>query len=203
MKKEEILEEEKHECDDCHCDEGHECDDCHCEDEDCCDEGCCEDGCCDEEEGCCGDKEILLDKIQELEEKLLRNQADTINYRKRKDEEMMKFVKYANEGLVIEILPLLDNFERALSMDDSKMDDEVSKFLKGFKMIHDNFVSTLTKFSVKEINGINKPFDPIYHEAVLKEAVDGVEPGMVTQVLQKGYLLNDKVIRPAMVKVSE
>ena len=83
------------------------------------------------------------------------------------------------------------------------MDDEVSKFLSGFKMIYCNFVSVLEKNGVKAIDGANKPFDPTYHQAIMTEKRDGVEPEMVLEVLQKGYLLKDKVIRPAMVKVSE
>ena len=78
-------------------------------------------------------------------------------------------------------------------------DDE---FFKGFKMIYCNLISVLEKNQVKAIDGNNKPFDPTYHEAVLTEHKDGVEEGMVLEVMQKGYLLKDKVIRPAMVKVS-
>ena len=124
-------------------------------------------------------------------------------YRKRKEEEMSKMLKYSNEDLVKEILPIVDNFERAINMDDDNLEDEVSKFLSGFKMIYCKLISTLEKYEVKAIDGNNKPFDPTYHQAVMTESKEGVEPGMVLEVLQKGYLLKDKVIRPAMVKVSE
>ena len=70
-------------------------------------------------------------------------------------------------------------------------------------MIYGNIISVMNKFGVKAIDGNNKPFDPTYHQAVLTEHAEGTEPGMVLDVLQKGYLLKDKVIRPAMVKVSE
>lgn len=181
---------------------------------------CCEEKGCHEEEvevQCCSSESCdcnseveettegyqnLNDKVNELEDKLLRQQADSINYRKRKDEEVSRLLKYANEDLVLEILPILDNFERAIDMDDDNLDDEVSRFLEGFKMIYDNFKTTLEKFEIKEINGSNKPFDPTYHQAMLTEKVENLESGMVIEVLQKGYLLNDKVIRPAMVKVS-
>ncbi len=149
------------------------------------------------------DKKELLDKIKDLEEKSLRSQAELVNYRKRKDDELTRMLKYANEDLVMEILPLLDNFERAIDMDDDNLDDEVSKFLAGFKMIYVNFKNTLEKFEIIAIDGRNKPFDPKYHQAVMTDKVEGMEPGMVVDVLQKGYLLKDKVIRPAMVKVSE
>lgn len=144
-----------------------------------------------------------LKKIKDLQEALLRTQADNVNYRKRKDEEVAKRLEYANEDLVKEILPVVDNFERAISLDDDNLDDELSKFLQGFKMIYCHLVDILNKYDVKAIDGANKPFDPKYHQAVLTEKVDGMESGMVIEVMQKGYLFKDKVIRPAMVKVSE
>lgn len=138
-----------------------------------------------------------------LEETILREKAEAINYRKRKDEETAKKLQYANEDLVKEILPSLDNLERAIQMDDDNLEDEVSKFLSGIKMIYCHMVETLEKYGVKAIDGSQKPFDGVYHQAVLTEHVEGVEAGMVIEVLQKGYLLQDKVIRHAMVKVSE
>lgn len=145
----------------------------------------------------------LEDKVKALEEQNLRTNAELINYRKRKDEEMSKMLKYSSEDIVREILPIVDNFERAISMDDDNLEDEVSKFLSGFKMIYCKLVSILEKNGVKAIDGANKSFDPTYHQAVMTEPKEGVEAGMVIEVLQKGYLLKDKVIRPAMVKVSE
>lgn len=142
-------------------------------------------------------------KIKELEEQNLRSHAELINYRKRKDEEISKMLKYSSEDIVKELLPIVDNFERAINMDDDNLEDEVSKFLAGFKMIYCKTIAILEKNGVKAIDGGNKPFDPTYHQAVMTEAREGVESGMVLEVLQKGYLLKDKVIRPAMVKVSE
>ena len=125
-----------------------------------------------------------------------------INYRKRKDEEIIRMLKYSAEDIVRELLPVVDNFERAIKMDDNNLEDELSKFLEGFKMIYCNLVSILEKNEVKQIDGNNKPFDPTYHQAVMTEASDK-EKDIVLEVLQKGYLYKDKVIRPAMVKVSE
>lgn len=142
-------------------------------------------------------------RIKELEDSLLRSKAEFINYRKRLEEEQSRLLKYCNEDLIKEVLPILDNFERAIKMDDTNLDDEVSKFLSGFKMIYCNLVNILKSYGVIEIDGNNKPFDPTYHEAIMTEKRDGVEEGMVLEVLQKGYILKDKVIRPAMVKVSE
>ena len=132
-----------------------------------------------------------------------RTKADLINYRKRKDDEVSRLLKYSSEDIVKELLPIIDNFERAIKMDDDNLQDDVSKFLSGFKMIYCKMVSILEKNGVKAIDGANKPFDPTYHQAVMTEARENVESGMVIEVLQKGYLLKDKVIRPAMVKVSE
>ena len=142
-------------------------------------------------------------RIKELEDELLRSKAEFINYRKRLEDEQVRLLKFCNEDLIKETLPILDNFERAISMDDTNLDDEVSKFLSGFKMIYCNFVNVLKNYGVIEIDGNNKPFYPVYHEAIMTEKRDGVEAGMVLEVLQKGYILKGKVIRPAMVKVSE
>lgn len=146
--------------------------------------------------------EEALTLINDLNDKLLREKAEQINYRRRKDEEVTRMLKYANEDLVMEMLPIIDNFESAIKMDDQNLEDEVSKFLQGFKMIYCNLVSILEKFDAKPIDGNNKPFDPAYHQAVMTEKSD-MEPGMIIEVLRKGYILKDKVLRPAMVKVSE
>lgn len=141
-------------------------------------------------------------KISELEDKLIRQNADMVNYRKRKEEEVNRMLKFCNEDLIKDILPILDNFERAISME-SGLTEEEKKFLDGFKMVYANLQGVMEKYDVKMIDGSNKPFDPVYHNAILLEKREGVEPGMVVEILQKGYLLKEKVIRAAMVKVSE
>lgn len=201
-------------CDDeCNCTEEENCGcmgECNCGDECSCGETCE----CDHESCECDSKkdkkrkskkDQIKDaesKIKELEDKLLREKAELINYRRRKDEEVSRLLKYSNEELVLELLPLIDNFESAIKMDDTNLEDEVSKFLQGFKMIYANLLSTFEKFDIRPIDGVNKPFDPTYHQAVMTEKCDK-ESGIVIDVLRKGYLLKDKVIRPAMVKVSE
>lgn len=147
--------------------------------------------------------EEALNKIKELEEEVLKAKADNINYRKRKDEEVRKMLEYANEDIVKDILPSIDNFERAIDLDDENLDDELSKFLAGFKMIYCHLNSVLEKYDVKVIDDKGKEFNPKLHQAVLTEKVEGMESGLVVEVMQKGYILKDKVIRPAMVKVSE
>ena len=147
--------------------------------------------------------ENLKQEIKKKEEDVLVAKADLINYRKRKDEEVVRMLKFCNEDLIKQILPILDNFERAIKLDDNNLDDEVSKFLEGFKMIYCNMQNVMNSFEVKPVDSVNVAFDPVYHNAILMEKVEGVESGMVVEVLQKGYIYKDKVIRPAMVKVSE
>ena len=114
------------------------------------------------------------------------------------------YLKYANESLVDDLLPIVDNFERAIKMDTSdETSDEVSKFLEGFKMIYGNLISVLNKIEVKEIEASGVEFDPNFHQAVLTEKDENKPSGVVLEVLQKGYIYKDKVIRPAMVKVNE
>lgn len=146
---------------------------------------------------------ILDNRKKELEEKILMLSADNVNYRKRKDEEVARLLKFCNEDIIKDLLPVSDNFERALTLAEEKTEPEFVKFNEGYKMVYCSIQNILEKFGVKAIDGANKPFDPIYHNAVMMEEKEGVEPGMVIEVLQKGYLYKDKVIRPAMVKVSE
>lgn len=147
--------------------------------------------------------EKLTEKINNLQEALLRNQADLQNYKRRKEEETEKKLKYKNEDLIKEFLNIVDNFERAIKMDDDDLSDEVSKFLEGFKLIYTNMLNILTKYEVKEINAEGIEFDPTYHHAVLTEHDETKPAGVVLEVLQKGYQYKDRVIRPAMVKVNE
>lgn len=215
----------KEEKDKCACEESCTCEDtcnegCGCTEECCCNDDChCDETCnCNDECHCHENKkdkkkhkkhdldkkiEELELKIKSLEEQNLREKAESINFRRRKEEETARKLKFCNEDLIKDVLPTIDNFERAIKMDDDNLEDEVSKFLAGVKMIYCNLIGILEKYGVKAIDGANKPFDPTYHQAVIMEHVDGLEPCMVIEVLQKGYLLKDRVIRPAMVKVSE
>lgn len=145
----------------------------------------------------------LNNKIKELEEKVLYKDAELLNYKKRKDLEVSNMLKYANSDIILEMLSIVDDLERAIKLDDNILDDEVSKFLSGIKIIYSRLISILEKYEVKEIDALNKEFDPTYHQAVLTEKVEGVKPNIVVEVLQKGYMYKDKVIRHTMVKVSE
>ena len=185
---------------------------CHCNEECNCEETCkCEDSCkCSEEECSCSkesnindERELLSKRIKDLEEALLRSQAELINYKRRKDEETSRIIKYAEEDILKGFLPILDNFERAINMDDDNLDDEVSKFLQGFKLMYKQIKDLLTKFEVKEMDCLGKEFDPTYHQAVTTGKDESKESGIILEVLQKGYMYKDKVLRTAMVKVNE
>ena len=144
-----------------------------------------------------------LEKIQnELaleKERSMRIQAEMMNFRKRKEDEVVNIRKYANEDILLKLVGVMDNFERALNM----KDEENKEFLEGFEMIYSNIQNIITDAGVTEIEALNKEFDPTYHQAVLTEKKEDTEAGIVTCVLQKGYMYKDKVLRPSMVKVSE
>ena len=136
-------------------------------------------------------------------DKAIRAQAEMMNFKRRKEEETSNMLKYANEDVLKSLLPVVDNFERAIMLDDNDLSDEVSKFLSGFKMIYTNVIDIFNKFEVKEIEAEGIEFDPRVHQAVLMEHDDSKPHNVVLEVLQKGYMYKDRVIRPAMVKVNE
>jgi molecular chaperone GrpE len=140
----------------------------------------------------------LVEENAKLNEKLLRVMAEMQNMKRRNDEEISKLCKYDGEKLITKILPIVDNFERAIMLDDRDLSDEVSKFLSGFKMIYTNLISIL-----KEIDCKGLEFDPNKMEAVLTDSNKELPSNVVLEVLQKGYTYKDKVIRVAMVKVNE
>lgn len=144
-----------------------------------------------------------LNKISELEDKLIRKDAEMVNYRKRKEEEVNRMLKFCNEDIIKDILPIIDNFERAISASEEGLSETEKSYHAGVKMIYTHLVNLLEKFDVKSIDSVDVAFDPTYHNAIMLEKREGVKSGMVVEVLQKGYMLKDKVIRAAMVKVSE
>lgn len=138
-----------------------------------------------------------------LNDKILRVTAEMQNMKRRYEEEISRIYKYEGEDFIKKILGIVDNFERAISLDDEILDDNLSKFLSGFKLIYGELKKNLDEIGVKEIDCLNKPFDPVKMEAVLTEKIEGKESNIVIDVMLKGYTYKDKVIRPAMVKVVE
>lgn len=147
--------------------------------------------------------EDLTNQVSELKEKNMRISADMINTIRRKDEENARILKYANEDIIKELLNICDNFERAFDMDDENINDEVSKFLEGMKMIYNSILKILEVNEVKEIEALGKEFDANYHSAVMTGSIEGKKENEIIEVMQKGYTYKDKVIRPAMVKVNK
>ncbi len=151
-------------------------------------------------------KEELAEKdkqITELNEKIRYNQAELINYRKRKEEEVTNRLKYANQDLISELILILDNFERAIRLDDNNLTDELSKFLKGFKMMYASFDDVLKKYGLEEIEAEHKEYDPNTMEALMTDSDKNYKDGEVLEVLLKGYRLKDRVIRPCSVRVNK
>lgn len=143
------------------------------------------------------------DEIASLQDKVLRLTADMQNMKRRSEEEMAKICKYDGEKIILELLPVIDNFERAIMLDDRDLTDELSKFLSGFKMIYTSILNIFNNLEVKEIDCKGLEFDPTKMEAVLTEKDENLPANVVIEVLQKGYMYKDKVIRVAMVKVNE
>lgn len=142
------------------------------------------------------------DKAQEFSDKFLRLQADFDNTRKRIEREKQDFVKFANEGIILELLNVLDDLERTTSLAETHRED-FAAFLKGVEMILAHLYEMLKEYGLKPIDAEGKKFDPNYHEALLQVENKELPENTVVEELQKGYLLNERVIRTAKVKVSK
>lgn len=140
-------------------------------------------------------------QVDELQNRLLRTQADFDNYRKRTRQEKDELVSYANAKLIGELLPVLDHFALALQAADAEADG--GALAKGIDMVYKQLLDILGKSGVQMMNPDGEAFDPKRHEAVLSEPVEGTPPGTVVQVLRSGYTLHERVLRPAMVKISQ
>ncbi len=147
------------------------------------------------------DAESLKEALNQKNEALLRTVAEYQNYRKRVEKEKQDLIKYANEKIMKDLIGVNDNFERAISAIDRE-NEEIAGVISGIEMIKKNFDDILERYGVKEIEAEGYAFNPEHHHAVMTEDREGVEGNTVLEVFQKGYTLHEKVIRPAMVKVS-
>lgn len=139
-------------------------------------------------------------KAEDHYAQLQRLQADFDNYRKRTQKEKTELIKYASERLVGELLPVLDNFDRAVSA--AKVNPDFTAFSQGVEMILRQMQTALSKEGLNAMDAVGQPFDPNLHEAVLRVASEEHPENTVVEELQKGYYLKEKVLRPCMVKVS-
>jgi len=140
-------------------------------------------------------------KADEHWDQCLRLQADIDNLRKRSERDLVNAHKFALEKIAAELLPVKDSLEMGLAAAGENSD--VAKLIEGSELTLKMLGSVLEKFSINEINPLNEKFNPDYHEAMSLQERDDVEPNTVVAVMQKGYLLNDRLVRPAMVMVSK
>ncbi|MEX2461764.1 MAG: nucleotide exchange factor GrpE [Paenibacillaceae bacterium] len=136
----------------------------------------------------------------ENHERYMRVQADYDNFRRRSRLEKEDFAKYASMKLIEQLLPIVDNFERALAA--SQQAKDFDALIKGVEMTAKQLDQVLETEGLKSIESVNQPFNPDYHQAIMQVESEAHEEGVIVEEIQKGYMLKDKVIRPAMVKVS-
>ena len=141
------------------------------------------------------------DQLKQTEERLLRLAADAENFKKRLQREKEEQTRYANEAFMRELLPVIDNLERALQHSATAPNQE--SLLEGVNMTLKGFIDTLARFGCTPLEATGKTFDPNFHEAVSQEESSEVEPNTVLRELQKGYTLKERLLRPAMVIVSK
>ena len=142
------------------------------------------------------------EKAAKLQQQFVRLQADFANYKKRTAAEKLQISEVVKMDVITNILPVIDNFERALQVPQDKVADDVKSFIDGYEMIYKQLLGVLEKEGVTKIDAVGKPFDPTYHQAVMRVPSDEYDDDVVVEVLQEGYLLGDKTLRPAMVKVA-
>jgi len=139
-------------------------------------------------------------QLAETRDQLLRKAADFENFRKRMNQEKQGAIEFANQSLLLDILPIIDDFERAIQAGESSSD--LTAFLEGVKMIEKRLTGQLeAKWGLKRFNSVGQPFDPNMHEALMMEKSPEVSEAVVQEDLRKGYFLKDRVIRAAQVKV--
>lgn len=132
-------------------------------------------------------------------DRFLRERADLENYRKRANREKEELLNYCNKSLIEEILPVVDNMERALAHSD---EETLPAVLEGVRMTHGMLLTALKKFGVTPVEAVGTPFDPAFHQAMTQVPSDECPPNTVVEEFQKGYLLRERLLRPAMVSVS-
>jgi molecular chaperone GrpE len=143
----------------------------------------------------------LINKLEEADNRYLRLQADFDNFRRRTRLDAEASEKYKAQKLALELLPALDNFERALKMEADS--EQTKSILQGMEMVYRSLVEALKKEGVEAIEAVGKEFDPHYHQAVMQVEDENYGSNIVVEEFQKGYMIKDRVLRPAMVKVNQ
>lgn len=140
-------------------------------------------------------------EYEELSNRYIRLQADFNNFKKRIEKEKESLYQYAAQEIITSLLPVMDNFDRALKVDTKET--TVDNFYQGIDMVYNQLLESLKENGLEEINSVGEKFDPNYHHAVAQEENTDYEENVVIEVFLKGYKVKDKVIRPSMVKVSK
>lgn len=141
------------------------------------------------------------EELKQTHDRLLRVSAEFDNYKKRSSRETADFRKYANQALLKDLLPVVDNLELAINSTDGQREID-KRLVEGLQITRKEILKVLEKFHVKAVDAIGKPFDPEYHEAVMRQAAEDCAENTVISEFQKGYLIHDRLLRPAMVVVA-
>lgn len=155
----------------------------------------------EQEEETVDEAEELRKQLEAEQNKYLRLLADYDNFKRRTQIDKDLANKFRSQSLLSDILPVLDNFERALSLQTTS--EESASVMKGVEMVQKSLIEAVSREGLEEIKAVGEPFDPNFHQAVMQENDESAEPGSVLMELQKGYTLKGRVLRPSMVKVNE
>lgn len=143
--------------------------------------------------------DLLAEEISQLKDKFLRNQAELNNFKRRTNEERIRERKYAQQYLLMKLVDMMDNFERAINHDYKN----VTELKDGLKMIMAQLTQILTEERVDKVDALNKEFDPNFHQAVMTGEDPDLDDNVVSEEFQPGYMYKDRILRPSMVKVNK
>jgi molecular chaperone GrpE len=146
--------------------------------------------------------DALQRERDDLYDRLLRTTAEFDNYRKRTERERREHSEYVAADLLRDLLPLLDDMERALAAPVESASPQIATYRNGIELIHRQFLETLRRRGVEPLDVVGQPFDPEWHEAIAREAAPGFQEGQITAEVRRGYRLGSRLLRPAMVKVA-
>lgn len=145
--------------------------------------------------------EELREQLEAEQNKYLRLMADFDNYKRRAVKDRQEAEKFRAQSLLTDLLPVLDNFDRALAVETKS--EESASLLKGLEMVRNSLLDAVKREGLEDIQAIGEPFDPNFHQAVMQEQEENQDSGIVLKELQKGYTLKGRVLRPSMVSVNE
>ena len=147
------------------------------------------------------DLEVKAEEVRTSQDKYLRLAAEFENYKRRAQRDQADAIKFANEKLIKDLLPTLDNLERAIQSAEEQ--NTIGPLLEGVVLTHKQFLESMTKIGLQQISSLGEPFDPSKHQAVAQVESDSAPPNTVVEEYQKGYFLHDRIVRPAMVTVAK